>query len=767
MSILLSHNLEHLRVSGLTDATIEAAGIYSVEDAAEAARLLNWDGDAGPVPAIAFPYFDRSGSAVLTILRPDNPFIRSDGTAPKYESPLGLAPRLYFLAPTLVSPDQWTDSSRPLFLVEGIKKALAAVQVGTSAVISAQGVTVWHDIEHKKKTGQYRLHPDFGGIPLGGRVVFIGFDGGDTSSNAPVIAAEARLARMLLDAGARVRLLRIPSQVGGPKVGVDDFLVTQKDPRAAFQRLQDEAIEADPLLRARAAKASNDRAIAIRDLLRDLSFAASLYVADAALLDIVAADLKVAVTKRAVLDAVEGFRRLFAPPPAPAASDGNEKHNRQGTALVFAEPLPWHESVDGLELLENLLATLKCYVVFATEAAAVTVTLWIAFTYVVAEAGIAPMLAVLSPQKRCGKTTLLRLLSELVVRPLSTSNITPAALFRIIEMASPTLLVDEADTFLRDNQDMRGLLNAGHTRETAFVIRTVGDDFEPRRFNVFCAKAIAAIGKLHGTLEDRSLVIRMRRRAKGEAVERVPRTLQSDLEPTRRKIFRWAQDHRNDLTAADSAMPEKLSDRAADNWRPLIAIAELAGGRWPELARRAAVELSATSDDESESAGIQLLSDLRDLFRERKAERIATKEILKYLTGLEERRWKEWKGKGLQAQGLRSLLRPFEIKSSRWKTQNGQDVRGYLVADFNDAFGRYLAAEAGANPPHPPAPRNASEFRQNGSAPRSRASAGSEGQNSQCNQESGRMGGSKGESAQSTSTKKARIGRERPPRSAE
>lgn len=255
---LLPHHREHLRASGLTDATIDAAQICSLIDADLAARLLGWSHD-GPVPAIAIPYWTvDGGEPTSVVLRPDTSRARADGTAPKYESPVGVAPRLYLPPEPLVSRTALLDVTEPLLLIEGVKKALAAAQYGET-VLSAQGVTVWHDKPHRDRTGQWRLHPDFAGVPLRGREVYIGFDGGDTTANPPVIEAEQRLARMLIDAGALVRVLRIPSPDRRTKVGLDDYLVTQTDPRAALQRLMDAALVADPLDRARRAMTGGRR----------------------------------------------------------------------------------------------------------------------------------------------------------------------------------------------------------------------------------------------------------------------------------------------------------------------------------------------------------------------------------------------------------------------------------------------------------------------------------------------------------------------------
>ncbi len=308
---LLEAHREHLRASGLTDATIEAAGIYSVTDAIEATELLNWKGSDGPVPSIAFPNTLQDGKVAFTLLRPDVPRQRKDGRQPKYESPVNTAPRLYFPPEPLVG-GAWTDATQPLVITEGIKKALAVVQAGYVA-ISAQGTTVLHDIEHRKQTKEHRLHPDFESLPLHKREVYIAFDGGDTTSHTSVIHAEARLAQMLMAAGASVRLIRVPH--GGqnaPKVGIDDFLVQQADPTAALSRLLASAKPANPRLRAKEAKSADDPGDAAAALLDDLSFCASLLLADRAGVEMTAKLLPVSM--KALEERVEQFRKLMRPP---------------------------------------------------------------------------------------------------------------------------------------------------------------------------------------------------------------------------------------------------------------------------------------------------------------------------------------------------------------------------------------------------------------------------------------------------------------------
>ena len=193
-----------------------------------------------------------------------------------------------------------------------------------------------------------------------------------------------------------------------------------------------------------------------------------------------------------------------------------EDGTRSGRALALPTPEPWPNPVDGSELLEAMAHAIGSYVRLS-EAAAIAVALWCLHAHALDASFISPRLAITSPEKRCGKTTLLRVIQELVPKSLPAANITAAALFRTVEAAQPTLLIDEADAFLKDSEELRGIINSGHARDGQ-VIRLVGDDHEPRTFSTFCPTAIAAIGTIPGTIEDRSIVIALRRRRKDEPV---------------------------------------------------------------------------------------------------------------------------------------------------------------------------------------------------------------------------------------------------------
>ena len=368
-----------------------------------------------------------------------------------------------------------------------------------------------------------------------------------------------------------------------------------------------------------------------------------------------------------------------------------------GNAIVFDEPQPWPEPVDGAELLEDIAAAYRRLVVLPIGGAEVF-ALWIAFTYCIDAFDIAPMLVVTSPTMRCGKTTALEISAALAHRPLTTSNITPAALFRMVERYAPTLIVDEADTFLRDNLELAGILNSGHSRAAAYVIRVVGDEHEPRRFSTWGPRMMALIGRLpFPTLADRSIVLELRRRTAGERVDRMRRShLSVALADIRRRLVRWSADTRQALSTAEPVAPPGLNDRQEDNWRPLLAVADAAGGQWPQRAREVALLYSGVQA-EAEVASVALLADIRSLFGTCKV--VATDALVTELLKLEERPWPTWnRGKPMTARHLASLLRSFGIRSGTVRVGDATP-KGYTLADFADSFARYLSDFESATPP--------------------------------------------------------------------
>lgn len=360
-----------------------------------------------------------------------------------------------------------------------------------------------------------------------------------------------------------------------------------------------------------------------------------------------------------------------------------------GKGPMFPSVDPWPEAVNGAELLDDLRSTIQRFIVCNNETA-VTAALWIAFTWFADVVQVAPLGMITAPERRCGKTQLLSLIGSVARRPLVASNISPAATFRVIEAHSPTLLIDEADAFLRDNEEMRGVLNSGHTRQSAYVIRTVGDDHEPKQFSTWGPKAISGIGHLHETLMDRSVIMELRRKLPSESVERLRHAEPGLFQRQARKLARLAEDHSDAIRWARPELPDALNDRAQDNWEPLLAIADLAGGHWPRLARDAALRISGKEQD-AKSLTAELLEDVREVFEARKSTRMRSTDLLAALVEDDERPWATYnRGRPMSPHQLSKRLSEYGIrpKTQRMGADRG---KGYDLADMRDAFDRYLA----------------------------------------------------------------------------
>ncbi|MFI6152159.1 DUF3631 domain-containing protein [Kitasatospora sp. NPDC051170] len=371
--------------------------------------------------------------------------------------------------------------------------------------------------------------------------------------------------------------------------------------------------------------------------------------------------------------------------------------------------MPDAPATEGAELLAQLKALIAKFVIPPSEEALVATTLWVAATHLQPAWQHAPRLAVVGPAKRCGKSRLLDVLTETVHKPVLTVNSTPAAVFRSITVEPPTLLVDEADTIFgtpkmaEKNEEMRGLLNAGHQRGR-YVLRVVGNDHTPHQFHTFAMAAIAGIGDLPDTIMDRSVVIRMRRRADDEQV--APYRTKRDrpaLHELRAKLALWANPLAEQALRLEPTMP--VEDRAADTWEPLVIVAELAGGPWPRLARQACVRMvaSETQAEEDNPSGARILADIRRIFfGSGDPDSLTTDQILFALNSDPEAPWAEHGRGGLLARGLGAMLRDYGISSGNVRAGEIQR-KGYTRNKFADAWRRYCPAV------HPLDPREGSE----------------------------------------------------------
>ena len=361
---------------------------------------------------------------------------------------------------------------------------------------------------------------------------------------------------------------------------------------------------------------------------------------------------------------------------------------KQGHAVLLEDPEPWPEPVDGVALLDAIAGVFSRYLAMPPHAST-ALALWVVHAYAFDAWFASPFLAITSPTKRCGKTLLLIILGALISRRLFAANVTPAVLFRAIEKYRPVLLIDEADSFIRNSDELRGVLNSGHTRTTAVVIRAVGDDHDSRAFSTWCPKAIALIGKLPDTLADRAIEVSMRRRTARETVARLRQDqIEAECADWRRQAVRWATDHQPVLQAHDPPVPATLHDRAADCWRPLLAVADVVGGSWRDRAREAARALSGEATDGDDIA-VQLLHDVRAVFEEADATFMSSSQLVTKLAEMDSRPWADWRhGKAITTRAVADRLRPFGVVPVSNRTE-----RGYHRDRFKDAWTRYSPPE--------------------------------------------------------------------------
>jgi hypothetical protein len=361
---------------------------------------------------------------------------------------------------------------------------------------------------------------------------------------------------------------------------------------------------------------------------------------------------------------------------------------------------PWPEPVDGDALLLQIMRRLQEHVSFTHEQA-ITVALWVVMAWAHGEAAVhSPYLLATSAEANSGKTTLLNLISFLAPRALLCVGISEAALFRSIELWGCSIVVDEADTILIDNEPLRSVINTGHTRG-AVVPRCIGDAKVPHGFPTFCPKAIGMKGRrLPDTTISRCIIIEMKRKKSGVRVRHFRVIDDDNLRKLREQAFRWVNDNVETLKNAEPTMPAWLDNRVGDLWWLMFAIADLAGGDWPELARGAARAVTAASD--VTSIGVQLLGDIKAIFVGGGLAGevvITSQDLVGKLTSDQDCLWSEWRSaKPLTQNQLARLLKPFGIAPQQVRLKTGRQVRGYsgFIQDSASSWsaqGRYEAGQ--------------------------------------------------------------------------
>jgi hypothetical protein len=372
----------------------------------------------------------------------------------------------------------------------------------------------------------------------------------------------------------------------------------------------------------------------------------------------------------------------------------------ENQTAIFETIQPHPEPVVVGDLLTEIEEAIKKHVVLNDHAAA-ALAVWVLHTYVYELRDTVAYVAIESPEKRCGKTTLLSVLAAMVHKPLIASNITVSALFRVIDTLRPTLFIDEADTFLAGNGTIRGIINSGNTWRTAYVLRMAkssksrgkAEPLEPKaenadsafkKYNCWCPKVIAMIGQVPDTIADRSIVVMMSRKLITET--RAPLSELNTMN-IRAKCARFAQDTAQTVSQFEKIRGEGLNDRAADTFDPLYVIARLAGNEWEQKLHVAATALSSSSH--TQSPRCELLLDILSIFVMTGSQKLFSRQLASTLRDGTGFQTLAMRYSSITEHQIRQLLRPYGIGPSTIRI--GKEVnKGYHRDDFRDALHRYV-----------------------------------------------------------------------------
>jgi hypothetical protein len=340
------------------------------------------------------------------------------------------------------------------------------------------------------------------------------------------------------------------------------------------------------------------------------------------------------------------------------------------------------------EIADSIHCLIKTHCVVTNEEAH-AITLFIMASWVFDTFRIFPRLALISPEKRCGKSTLMEVISCVTNKSLMVSSATGAVISRLASKGAPTLMLDEADTFIKNAEPVvLGIINSGHCKATAKVLKCDGDNYDPKEFSTWMPVVMASIGVLADTIMDRSIVINLRRKNAREKVRRIPSDLAEQCAPICAQLAIWAETMPS-VVAKNIVEPSDLgNDRARDNWLPLFSVARQLSFLWEKRCNNAYVAMTRPAPMDLST---QLLSDIRDHFKERQCDRIPSSELVRSLCGDTEKPWSAVaSGKRLTPNVMASMLSPYGIIPSNHRF--GEKVlRGYSLDQFADAFERYLS----------------------------------------------------------------------------
>lgn len=390
----------------------------------------------------------------------------------------------------------------------------------------------------------------------------------------------------------------------------------------------------------------------------------------------------------------------------PAVLDGLVKAARsdesEADRLPFAEVEPHPEPIDPAILLSDVVNLIRQFIVLDTEQAHAS-ALWVALTWFIDVVQVAPLLVITAPEMACGKSQLRDLLSKIVQRSLSTNNMKAATLFRISEKWHPSLMLDEVDLMLKSDDEIINLVNAGHHRGASQVWRLVGDNHDPKSFDVWGAKCFAGIALekiFPASTLSRAIVIKLRRKLSHEPVDRMRYAAADKFDSIAEKLAKFALDYSQQVRLARPLLPDELSDRDQDNWEPLLAIASCAGDEWLAKATAAALKLSGAAE-KTVSTGNELLADIQHVFESKKLDRTSTADLIAALCDDEENAWATYnRGKQITPRQVARQLAGYGIASKTIRVGAYETPKGFELAQFSDAFVRYLSTPLNL-PQHP------------------------------------------------------------------
>jgi hypothetical protein len=606
----------------------------------------------GVVEVLWFPIYDSAGNLICWIARP-LPTLADLG---KFLCPVGSA-GIPFIPQNVYS----LDYGKPVIVTEGPVKTLACVQSGVEAIglngVWCAGV--------KNAGGVTVIRADLqNALDWRGRRVYLGFDA-DCAINPQVRQALFRLFFLLSVSGAQVFQLSWHLTEGK---GIDDYLVRQPKPDESLKSL---LAAARPFVEI------------LEPTTLDLAF--------------VYTELEKVLIPPLLREQL--CKQLAKPLGVRAATLEEKSFFAQEKARIeptfTADYEPWPEPVDAEQLLNDVMIRINKEAIIQNHQTLVA-GLEVMLTWVHARMEFSPIFYVTAPDRECGKSSLLEVMAKMVRRPVKTSNVSSAAIFRLSELYHPTFLMDEAQDQLK-NEDFCLVIKSGHTPGDV-AIRCDPNTNNPVIFDVFCPKLLAGIGRANGQIMSRSIIIEMERRD-GET-DRSIKIGDPELVDLRRKLARWAQDC-GDLSGIHFPKQTGIKLRNRDNWQVFYRVASAVSS----TVARQLLETIPLFIDEEQDFATYLLASLRKLYHEqdqlRSAGFMGSEVIVEELNQDKEAPWYARDGKGLTVHGLSARLRRYKIKPDKvWQSDTERQVRGFRYVDsrphhkdLKRVFDQYLPAE--------------------------------------------------------------------------